>query len=82
MITLQNYFNEKSTGSTFSAITLDVIRNTKIPIPPIETQKEIVSILDKSFESANNMLKYVEDSLYKAELLKRALLRDAFNGKI
>ncbi len=51
-------------------------------IPPLETQKEIVSILDKSFESADNMLKYVEDSLDKAELLKRALLRDAFNGKI
>lgn len=82
LLTLQNYFNEKSTGSTFSAITLDVIRNTKIPIPPIETQKEIVSILDKSFESADNMLKYVEDSLDKTELLKRALLRDAFNGKI
>ena len=47
-----------------------------------ETLKEIVSILDKSFESADNMLKYVEDSLDKAELLKRALLRDAFNGKI
>lgn len=54
----------------------------KILILPIETQKEIVSILDKSFESADNMLKYVEDSLDKAELLKRALLRDAFNGKI
>ena len=47
-----------------------------------QTQKEIVSILDKSFESADNMLKYVEDSLDKAELLNRALLRDAFNGKI
>ena len=47
-----------------------------------QTQKEIVSILDKSFESADNKLKYVEDSLDKAELLKRALLRDAFNGKI
>ena len=51
-------------------------------IPPIKTQKEIVSILDKSFESADNILKYVEDSLDKAELLKRALLRDAFNAKL
>lgn len=58
------------------------LAKTIMRIPPIETQKEIVSILDKSFESADNMLKYVEDSLDKAELLKRALLRDAFNGKI
>lgn len=47
-----------------------------------QTQKEIVSILDKSFESEDNMLKYIEDSLDKVKLLKRALLRDAFNGKI
>lgn len=58
------------------------LAKTIMRIPPIETQKEIVSILDRSFESADNMLKYVEDSLDKAELLKRALLRDAFNGKI
>lgn len=58
------------------------LAKTIIRIPPIKTQKEIVSILDKSFESADNMLKYVEDSLDEAELLKRALLRDAFNGKI
>ena len=58
------------------------LTKTIMRIPPIETQKEIVSILDKSFESADNMLKYVEDSLDKAELLKRALLRDAFNAKL
>ena len=58
------------------------LAKTIMRIPPIETQKEIVSILDKSFESADNMLKYVEDSLDKAELLKRALLRDAFNAKL
>ena len=58
------------------------LAKTIMRIPPLEIQKEIVSILDKSFESADNMLKYVEDSLDKAELLKRALLRDAFNGKI
>ncbi|WP_302367819.1 restriction endonuclease subunit S [Brachyspira aalborgi] len=75
-------FSKLAVGSTVKNLSIDRIKKIKIPIPPIETQKEIVSILDKSFESADNMLKYVEDSLYKAELLKRALLRDAFNGKI
>lgn len=69
-------------GTTRLKLNQFSMKQIKIPIPPLETQKEIVSILDKSFESADNMLKYVEDSLYKAELLKRALLRDAFNGKI
>ena len=69
-------------GTTRLKLNQFSMKQIKIPIPHIETQKEIVSILDKSFESADNMLKYVEDSLDKAELLKRALLRDAFNGKI
>ena len=43
-------FNSK--GSTVLTYTIINAKNTKIPIPPIETQKEIVSILDKSFESA------------------------------
>lgn len=77
-----NLLEFNSRGSTVLTYTIINAKNTKIPIPPIETQKEIVSILDKSFESADNMLKYVEDSLDKAELLKRALLRDAFNGMI
>ena len=69
-------------GTTRLKLNQFSMKQIKIPIPPIETQKEIVSILDKSFESADNMLKYVEDSLDKAELLKRALLRDAFNAKL
>lgn len=69
-------------GTTRLKLNQFSMKQIKIPIPPIKTQKEIVSILDKSFESADNMLKYVEDSLDEAELLKRALLRDAFNGKI
>lgn len=77
-----NLLEFNSRGSTVLTYTIINAKNTKIPIPPIKTQKEIVSILDKSFESADNMLKYVEDSLDKAELLKRALLRDAFNWKI
>ena len=32
LLTLENYFNQKATGSTFSAITMNVVKNTLIPI--------------------------------------------------
>ena len=57
LLTKINYFNEKSTGSTFKAITLDVIKNTKIPIPPIEEQKRIVEKLDKLMDLCEKMTK-------------------------
>ncbi len=82
LLTLQNYFNEKSTGSTFSAITLDVIRNTKIPIPPIETQKEIVSILDKSFKSMDEIERLNNENINNLLLLKKSLLKEAFSGRL
>lgn len=32
---LSNYFEENSTGSTFKAITMDVIKTTYVYVPPL-----------------------------------------------
>lgn len=42
-----NYFEAQKTGSTIKNLGLSALRNYKIPIPPLEEQKRIVSILDK-----------------------------------
>jgi len=42
-----NYFKSQKTGSTIKNLGLKALRAFKIPIPPIEKQKEIVTILDK-----------------------------------
>ena len=45
--TLENEFINKSTGSTFKAITGDVVKDQIIPLPPLEEQEEIVKILEQ-----------------------------------
>ena len=40
--TLESDFIDKSTGSTFKAITGDVVKEQLIPLPPLEEQQEIV----------------------------------------
>ena len=40
---LQSDFEQKATGTTFRAISVDVIKNQIIPIPPVEEQKRIVN---------------------------------------
>ena len=82
LLTQKNYFNEKSAGSTFSAITLDIIKNTKIPLPPLETQKEIVSILDKKFKSMDEIERLNNENIENLLLLKKSLLKEAFSGKL
>lgn len=82
LLTLNNYFNQKATGSTFSAINLDTIKNTKIPIPPLEIQRQIVAILERHFTSADKVSAYIDSCLSKAKQLKSSLLKSAFAGEL
>ena len=41
------YLKSKSTGSTFKAISKDVIADLKIPLPPLAEQKHTAAVLDK-----------------------------------
>ena len=39
----------KGTGTTFKAITQDVVKNLEIPIPPLDEQRHIVSRIEELF---------------------------------
>ncbi|MGN0750320.1 MAG: restriction endonuclease subunit S [Treponema sp.] len=45
--TLESDFIDKSTGSTFKAITGDVVKEQLIPLPPLEEQQEIVKKVEE-----------------------------------
>ena len=57
--TLEKTFVDKGTGSTFKAITADVILNQKIPLPPIEEQQRIVDKLDQLLPLCERLEKMV-----------------------
>lgn len=82
LLTLKNYFNEKATGSTFSAINLDTIKNTKIPLPPLEIQKRIVARLESAFEKIEKGSAHLQDAKTKLAKYKQSLLKSAFNGTL
>ena len=48
--TLESDFIDKSTGSTFKAITGDVVKEQLIPLPPLEEQQEIVKKVEELLE--------------------------------
>ena len=49
------YFKRNSTGSTFQAITIELIKNCVIKIPPLEKQKNIINYLLNSFKLIDTM---------------------------
>jgi type I restriction enzyme S subunit len=40
----------KGTGSTFKAISKSILNDPIVPLPPLETQQKIISILEKAEE--------------------------------
>ena len=58
--TLENIFNQKATGSTFTAISGDIIKNELIPLPTLCEQKRIVSKIEKIFTQLDEIEKAIK----------------------
>ena len=82
LINSKMYFETNSTGTTFQAINLNVVRNLEIPLPPLSEQNLIVSQIEKRFKAADSALNLIEQNLKKAEILKQSILSKAFNGRL
>ena len=78
---------QKGTGTTFKAITQDVIKNLEIPAPSISEQEHIVARIEELFselDKAVGTLKTVKEQLavYRQAVLKEAFdsVKDVKNG--
>ena len=56
---LKEKFIQKATGSTFTSISMDIIRNEIIPLPPLEEQHRIVEKIEEIFSE----LEFIEEAL-------------------
>lgn len=79
---IKNYFERRSTGSTFKAINGNTIKNAVVPLPPLSEQSRIAAKIAQLFA----LLRKVESSTQQyAELqtlLKSKVLDLAMRGKL
>jgi type I restriction enzyme S subunit len=74
-----NYLVSQEQGATYPAITPDTIKNAKIKLPPLETQKKIVNLIsnyDDLIENNNKRIKLLESMA--EELFKEWFVRLRF----
>jgi len=80
-------FNEqkldsKGTGTTFKAISKNSLNSFVVNLPKKENWEKVVSFIESKFSVIDKVEEAVDNSLKKAEMLKKAILKVAFEGRL
>ena len=76
-------FFENETGNVGQGnVGINALKNARIPIPPIEEQHQIVEEIESHFSVAEKLEQVIDENLKKAETLRQAILKHAFEGKL
>ena len=81
---MRNYWDirEKAVGGNQLNLSLTIIKELNIEIPPIDEQVEIVQILDDLFAKEQQTKEAAEAVLDQIELMKKSILARAFRGEL
>lgn len=71
---------QKGTGTTFKAITQDIIKNLEIPVPPIPEQERIVSKIEELFSKLDASVAELQTAKEKLKVYRQAVLKEALEG--
>jgi type I restriction enzyme, S subunit len=69
-------------GSTFSAITTEDVKNLVVPLPPIDEQRRIAAEIERQFVAVERAKKAAVEQLNTINALPTAILRQAFSGQL
>lgn len=82
----KDYFEDRATGSTFKAITGDVVKHTPIPLPPLSIQKAIVAKIEEllplvdEYDKSSGELETLNKIL--PNKLRKSVLQEAIHGSL
>ncbi len=69
----------KGTGTTFKAITQDVVKNLEIPIPPLQEQERIVARIEELFSQLDAGVETLKKTKAQLAVYRQAVLKEAFS---
>jgi type I restriction enzyme S subunit len=71
---------DKSMGATVGTLTISRAKIIKIPIPPLQEQKEIVAILDQAFEAIDQAKANIEKNIANAKEFQISATNNLFTS--
>lgn len=71
-------FSKATSWTTVQNLSIDKVKDIKIPLPPIQTQKLIVQKLDSSFKNIDESIKNTKNNIENIEELNNSVLEKVF----
>ena len=68
----------KGTGTTFNAITQNVVKNLEIPVPPLDEQRRIVSRIEELFSELDNSVSTLQKTKEQLAIYRQASITSAY----
>lgn len=78
----QQELDSEGTGTTFRAISGEIIRETLIPYPDAKTQNAIVSKIEELFSELDKGIENLKTAQQQLKTYRQAVLKWAFEGKL
>ena len=71
---------KSGTGTTFKAITQNVIKNIEVPVPSLDEQERIVFKIEELFSKLDASVAELQTAKEKLKVYRQAVLKEAFTG--
>lgn len=70
----------KGTGTTFKAITQDVVKNIEVPVPSLQEQKRIVARIEELFSELDNAVVTLEKAKRQLAVYRQAVVKSVLDS--
>lgn len=78
---VSKYLESKATGTTFSSISGDTIKNLPIPLPPLTTQHAIVTRIETLFAELDKAVQHLRTAQQQIKTYRQAVLNHWLNNE-
>lgn len=79
---IQNWLLQRIKGIAYVGINIETLKQTPVPLPPVAEQQRIVAEVERRLSVVEELEATVEASLKRAERLRQAIVKRAFEGRL